>query len=61
MVIGMLFQQIGLQYTTVARAGFVTSLYIIFVPLLGLFLSIKTDLLTLIGIVVAWDSICLQI
>ena len=53
MVIGMLFQQIGLQYTTVARAGFVTSLYIIFVPLLGLFLSIKTDLLTLIGIVVA--------
>ena len=42
MVIGMLFQQIGLQYTTVARAGFVTSLYIIFVPLLGLFLSIKT-------------------
>ena len=53
MVIGMLFQQIGLQYTTVARAGFVTSLYIIFVPLLGLLLSIKTDLLTLIGIVVA--------
>ena len=53
MVIGMLFQQIGLLYTTVARAGFVTSLYIIFVPLLGLFLSIKTDLLTLIGIVVA--------
>jgi drug/metabolite transporter (DMT)-like permease len=49
----MLFQQIGLQYTTVARAGFVTSLYIIFVPLLGLFLSIKTDVLTLIGIVLA--------
>ncbi len=32
------FQQIGLQYTTVGKAGFITSMYVLFVPLLGLFL-----------------------
>jgi drug/metabolite transporter (DMT)-like permease len=53
MVIGMIMQQMGLQYTTVARAGFVTSLYIIFVPILGLFLSIKTDLFTWFGVSIA--------
>ena len=31
-------QQIGLQYTTVGKAGFITSLYVLFVPLLGLLL-----------------------
>lgn len=33
-----LFQQIGIQYTTVGKAGFITTLYIIIVPVLGLFL-----------------------
>lgn len=31
------FQQVGLLYTSSANAGFITSLYIVFVPLLGLF------------------------
>lgn len=30
------FQQIGIQYTTVGRAGFITACYIIIVPILGL-------------------------
>ncbi|MEG2931844.1 MAG: DMT family transporter, partial [Ruthenibacterium sp.] len=30
-------QQYGIQYTTVGKAGFITALYIILVPLLGLF------------------------
>lgn len=30
------FQQIGIQYTTVGKAGFITTLYIIMVPLFGL-------------------------
>lgn len=30
------FQQIGLQYTTVGRAGFITACYIIIVPVIGL-------------------------
>ena len=31
------FQQIGIQYTTVGRAGFITACYIIIVPILGMF------------------------
>lgn len=32
-------QQIGLQYTSAGKAGFITSLYIVMVPLFGLFLK----------------------
>lgn len=35
-------QQIGIQYTTVGKAGFITALYIVMVPLLGIFLKKKT-------------------
>ena len=31
------FQQIGIMYTSVGKAGFITAFYIIIVPLLGLF------------------------
>lgn len=34
-------QQVGIQYTTVGKAGFITTLYIIFVPIAGLFLGRK--------------------
>lgn len=34
-----LLQQAGLQSTTAGKAGFLTSLYIVFVPVLGLFLG----------------------
>ena len=33
------FQQMGIQYTTVGRAGFITACYIVIVPILGHFLS----------------------
>lgn len=32
-------QQFGIQYTTVGKAGFITTLYIIFVPIGGIFLK----------------------
>lgn len=32
-------QQIGIQYTSVGKAGFITTLYIIIVPILGIFLK----------------------
>ena len=32
-------QQVGLVYTTAGKAGFITGLYVIIVPLLGLFLG----------------------
>ncbi|MBT3274304.1 MAG: DMT family transporter [Spirochaetales bacterium] len=33
---GVTFQQIGLQYTTAGKAGFITGLYVILVPILGI-------------------------
>lgn len=36
-----LLQQAGLQYTTAGKAGFLTSLYIVIVPVLGIFLGRK--------------------
>ena len=39
--VAMSFQQVGIQYTTAGKAGFITTLYIIIVPLLGLFLRRK--------------------
>ena len=50
MSVGMLLQQIGLLYTTVGRAGFLTALYIVFVPLLGLFMGSKTQWPTWMGV-----------
>ena len=46
-------QQVGLIYTTAAKAGFITSLYIVLVPILGIFLKQKTRSTTWIGAVTA--------
>nr|WP_255702423.1 DMT family transporter [Peptoniphilus sp. KCTC 25270] len=35
----MAFQQVGIVYTTAGKAGFITSLYIVLVPLAGIFLG----------------------
>lgn len=35
------FQQFGIKYTTVGKAGFITACYIVIVPILGLFLKKK--------------------
>ena len=32
-------QQVGMQYTTVGKAGFITALYIVLVPIFGIFLK----------------------
>ena len=37
-------QQIGMQYTTAGKAGFITAMYILIVPILGLFLKKKVGL-----------------
>ena len=47
---GSFFQQVGIQYTTVGKAGFLTAFYIIIVPLLGLFLKKKCPPLTWCGV-----------
>lgn len=38
------FQQFGIQYTTVGKAGFITACYIVIVPVLGLFFKKKCSL-----------------
>ena len=38
------FQQIGISYTTVGKAGFITALYVIIVPIMGLFFKKKVSL-----------------
>ena len=47
-------QQIGLQYTTTGKAGFITAFYIVLVPVLGIFLKKR------IGIKV-WTAVVLAI
>ncbi len=50
---GSTLQQVGVVYTTAGKAGFITSLYVILVPLLGLFWGHKTGLLTWVGALAA--------
>lgn len=46
-------QQIGMIYTTAANGGFITSLYVIIVPLLGLFIGKKIGFNIWIGALIA--------
>ncbi len=47
------FQQIGLNYTTVGKAGFITAMYIVAVPILGLFVGKKVRLISWISVGIA--------
>lgn len=46
-------QQIGLIYTTAGKAGFITSMHIVIVPIMMLFLRRKVSLPTWIGVALA--------
>lgn len=48
-----LFQQYGIMYTTVGKAGFITTLYIILVPFFGIFLKKRISGKVWIGAVIA--------
>lgn len=52
-------QQIGIQYTTVGKAGFITSLYIVLVPILGILLKKKCGLKVGLSVAVALLGFCL--
>jgi drug/metabolite transporter (DMT)-like permease len=47
------FQQMGLVFTTASKAGFITALYIILVPIFGIFLKHRTHWNTWVGVVLA--------
>ena len=50
---GATLQQVGIQYTTVGKAGFITGLYVVIVPILGLCLRQKIGRWTVIGCLLA--------
>jgi drug/metabolite transporter (DMT)-like permease len=50
---GTSLQQFGLVYTTAGNAGFITGLYVIMVPMLGLFFGQRTNAGTWLGAVAA--------
>lgn len=46
-------QQFGMQYTTVGKAGFITAMYIVLVPVLGIFLHKKAGVKIWCGVALA--------
>jgi drug/metabolite transporter (DMT)-like permease len=50
---GASLQQVGLVYTTAGNAGFITGLYVVIVPMLGLFFRQRTHFGTWLGAVLA--------
>ncbi|MDD3278128.1 MAG: DMT family transporter [Lachnospiraceae bacterium] len=50
---GSSFQQLGIMYTSVGKAGFITACYIILVPIAGLFLKRKCSPLVWISVILA--------
>ncbi|QTA80468.1 EamA domain-containing protein [Desulfonema limicola] len=46
---GASLQQVGLKYTTAGKAGFITGLYVVIVPVAGIFWKQKSDLGTWTG------------
>lgn len=46
-------QQVGMQYTTVGKAGFITALYIVLVPICGVFLKKTVGIRVWISVAIA--------
>lgn len=47
------FQQFGISYTTVGKAGFITALYVVIVPIMGLFFKKKVSFIIWISVVLS--------
>ena len=47
------FQQFGISFTTVGKAGFITAMYILIVPILGLFMKKRVSIKVWLGVVLA--------
>ena len=50
---GAALQQVGLQYTTAGKAGFITGLYLVIVPIIGFCLRQRIGWLTVFGALLA--------
>ena len=47
------FQQAGMLYTSVGKAGFITALYIVLVPVMGVFMKKKVSSIVWVGVLLA--------
>ena len=54
MFIAVSFQQIGITYTTAGKAGFITGMYVVFVPLFGIFLKKNITLMNWASAIIAF-------
>lgn len=54
---GASLQQIGLVHTSAGKAAFITGLYILLVPMLGIFLKQRTHLSVWLGVVLATSGL----
>jgi drug/metabolite transporter (DMT)-like permease len=50
---GVALQQLGLQQTTAGKAGFITGLYVVFVPIVGLFFGQRSHYTIWIGAILS--------
>lgn len=50
---GVAFQQLGLQQTTAGKAGFITGLYVVFVPIVGLLFGQRSHVSIWIGAILS--------
>lgn len=53
------FQQFGISFTTVGKAGFITAMYILIVPVLGLFMKKRVGIKVWLGVVIAMAGLYL--
>lgn len=60
LAIAVNLQQIGLAYTTPGEAGVITALYIVFVPIFGIFLNRRVKINVWLSVVMALVGFCLM-
>lgn len=51
--IASILQQVGIMYTTVGKSGFITAMYIVGVPMLGIFMKKKVGVRIWLGVALA--------
>lgn len=57
------FQQIGIKYTSVGKAGFITTFYVIIIPILGLFIGKKIGIkiwISLVSAIIGLYLLCMS-
>ncbi|HRW29575.1 MAG TPA: DMT family transporter, partial [Emcibacteraceae bacterium] len=59
MFIAVAFQQIGIKFTTISNTGFITGLYIVFVPMIGIFIGHRYNHKIWLAILIACSGLYL--